>query len=77
MVGHLAVGVTATQAGAGVNAVKVPALLVGGTVGVDYTLWPTCHVRVTEVVRDTSAGSSISVYYRLHCHHKESGCRGQ
>jgi hypothetical protein len=61
MVGHLAVSVTATQAGAGVNAVKVPALLVGGTVGVDDTLWPTCHVRVTEVVRDTSAGSGISL----------------
>jgi hypothetical protein len=41
MVGHLAVGVTATRAGAWVNAMKVPALLVGGTVHVDDTLWPT------------------------------------
>ena len=58
MVGHLTVGIGPTETWAGINTVKVPALLASWTVRVDDTLRSAGNIRVSEVVRDAAAGTS-------------------
>jgi hypothetical protein len=57
VVGHLAVGIAATQAGAGVDTVQVPALSVGRAVGIDDALRSAGHVWISKVVRDAATGT--------------------
>ena len=58
MIGHLAVGIGATETWAGINTVEVPALLACRTVRVDNALWSAGNVGVSEVVWDALTGSS-------------------
>ena len=60
MIGHLTVGIGATETWAGINTVEVPALLACRTVRVDNALWSAGNVGVSEVVWDALTGSSPS-----------------
>ena len=59
VVGHLAVGMAAAEARAGVDTLGVAARLGRGTVGVDDALGPAGDVRVAEVLRDALAGGRV------------------
>ena len=58
MIGHLTVGIGATETWAGINTVEVPALLASWAVRVDDTFWSAGNIRVSEVVRDAATGTS-------------------
>lgn len=52
----MTVCIAATETWARVDTMEVPALLVGGAVSIDDTLWPACHVWVTKVFWDAATG---------------------
>ena len=58
MIGHLAVGIGATETWAGINTVEVPALFACRAVRVDDTLRSAGYVGVSKVVRDALTGTS-------------------
>lgn len=58
MIGHLTVGIGATETWAGINTVEVPALLASWAVRVDDTLRSAGNVGVAKVVRDALTGTS-------------------
>ena len=60
MVGHLTVSIGPTETWAGINTVKVPALLASWTVRVDDTLRLAFSVRVPEQPRGTRALTLVS-----------------
>jgi hypothetical protein len=62
---HLTLGIDATGANAGIDALQVAAGLVCWAIRVDRAFWSTIGIGITEIAAYTGAGSTISLRLAL------------
>lgn len=65
MIGHTTLGIQATNTRTRIRAFLVDARSVARAITVDHALWATTAVRITEVLRQTSAGTGTVTFTAL------------